>query len=74
MGAIISLFKSSAARFVLNEVQHLTRKLKKSEIFVSVVHGFERSVVTEFCRFQQFLEYANFLLKRSSPVRKLGAA
>ena len=39
-----------------------------------VVHGFERSVVTEFCRSQQFLEYANFLLKRSSPVRKLGAA
>ena len=52
----------------------LNKKTKKSEIFVSVVHGFERSVVTEFCRFQQFLEYANFLLKRSSPVRKLGSA
>lgn len=41
---------------------------------MSVVHGFERSVVTELCRFQQLLIYANFLLKGSSLVRKLGAA
>ena len=73
-GAIISLLKSSAARFVSQWIATLNKKTKKSEIFGSVVHGFERSVVTEFCRFQQLPVYVNFLLKQSSPVRKLSWA